>query len=81
MAQEDIARQIKEVIAEQLGIAEDDVVSSSSFSADLGADSLDLMELILTVEEVFELEISEADVESLETVGHLVTYVSRRCAC
>lgn len=74
----DIEKKIPEIVADQLGITEEDVVPSSSFNEDLGADSLDFLELIMAVEEEFSFDISDSDAESLETVGDLIDYVSTR---
>ncbi|MFH0799073.1 MAG: acyl carrier protein [Pseudomonadota bacterium] len=73
-----VESKVREIVAEQLGLGEDDVQPDASFSGDLGADTLDFMELIMAFEEEFELEIDDADVEGLRTVQDVVDYLSRR---
>lgn len=75
-----VETKVKEIIAEQLGINEDDIVSESSFVDDLGADSLDIVELVMALEEEFELEIPDDEAEKLETVSELVNYISERAS-
>lgn len=69
---------VKEIIAEQLGINEEDISSDSSLSDDLGADSLDIVELVMALEEEFEIEISDEEAEKLDTVKHFVDFVQAR---
>jgi acyl carrier protein len=66
---------VRDIIAEQLGIGEDEVAPSALFMADLGADSLDLVELVMALEEEFEIEISDADAEKLNSVQDLIEYI------
>lgn len=73
MAQE---RKIREIVAEQLGIHEEDIQDDASFRDHLGADSLDLLEVIMAIEEEFEVEISENDAENLDTVTKLARYLT-----
>ncbi len=73
-----VENKIKEIIAEQLGINEEDITPESLFLDDLGADSLDIVELVMALEEEFELEIPDEDAEKLETVGALIQYVSEK---
>jgi acyl carrier protein len=73
-----IEGRVKEIVAEQLGLGSEDVQSDARFSADLGADALDLVELAMALEEEFDLEISEDDAHELETVEKAVEYISRR---
>jgi len=70
-----IMDKIKEILAEQLNIDESEIVPEASFIDDLGADSLDIVELIMSMEEEFGLEIPEDEVESLSTVGAAVEYI------
>lgn len=74
----EIEDKVREIVAEQLGIAEDDIQPSSTFHADLGADPLDFMELFLAFEEEFACDIPEADVEGLDTVQRVVEYIANR---
>jgi acyl carrier protein len=70
-----IEQKIKSIIVEQLGIDEDEVTPQSSFLEDLGADSLDIVELVMAVEEEFKIEIPDEDVENLHTVQDLTNYI------
>lgn len=67
---------IRELIAEQLGIHEDEIQDDAPFRDHLGADSLDVLEVIMAVEEEFEVEISEDEARKLDTVSKLVQYLS-----
>ncbi|ADZ18251.1 MULTISPECIES: acyl carrier protein [Chlamydia] len=69
---------VKAIIVEQLGVDPSEVNENSSFIEDLNADSLDLTELIMTLEEKFNFEISEQDAEKLRTVGDVLTYIKTR---
>lgn len=70
---------IKKVIMEQLGVSEKDITPDASFVEDLGADSLDVVELIMAFENEFDMEIPDEDVESIATVGDAVNYVKEHC--
>ncbi len=74
MAQE-IETKVREKISEQLGVAADQVTSDSSFIEDLGADSLDIVELVMALEEEFNIEISDEDAEKIRTVRDVVSYI------
>ncbi len=71
-----IAEKIKEIICEQLDVSEEDVVPKASFVDDLGADSLDQVELIMAMEEEFEISISDEDAEKIATVEDAVNYIN-----
>jgi len=75
MSKEEIMGKLKPVIAEQLGVDESEVTETASFTEDLNADSLDLVELIMSLEEQFGLQISDEDAEKLTTVGEAVDYI------
>ena len=75
MNTDEIFDKVKESIIEQLGVAEDAVSNESSFIDDLGADSLDIVELIMALEEEFDMEIPDADAEKIVTVGDVVEYI------
>ena len=75
MNTDEIFDRVKEIIVEQLGVAEDAVVNEASFIDDLGADSLDIVELIMALEEEFDIEIQDADAEKIVTVGDVVEYI------
>ena len=76
MGSESVEEKIKAIIAEQLGIEEEEVVNSASFVDDLGADSLDLVELIMALEEEFGKEISDEEAEAIQTVQGAIDYIS-----
>ena len=75
MTQEEIFEEVKKIIVEQLGVAETAVTMDASFIDDLGADSLDIVELIMALEEEFATEIPDADAEKVVTVGDVVDYI------
>ena len=75
MSSEEIFDKIKEIIVEQLGVSEDSVNEDASFIDDLGADSLDIVELIMALEEEFDIEIPDTDAEKVVTVGDVVEYI------
>ena len=75
MSSEEIFDKVKEIIIEQLGVAETAVVGEASFIDDLGADSLDIVELIMAIEEEFDLEIPDSDAEKVVTVNDVVDYI------
>ena len=75
MSSEEIFDKVKGIIVEQLGVAEDAVTTEASFIDDLGADSLDIVELVMGLEEEFSIEIPDADAEKVVTVGDVVEYI------
>ena len=75
MSSEEIFDKIKEIIVERLGVAENTVTMEASFIDDLGADSLDIVELIMALEEEFDLEIPDADAEKIVSVSDVVDYI------
>ena len=66
---------VKEIIVEQLGVEEEDVNPNAKFIEDLGADSLDTVELVMALEEAFKIEISDEDAEKIHSVGDAVRYI------
>ena len=74
----DIEARVKKIIAEQLGVAEAEVTNEKAFVADLGADSLDTVELVMALEEEFETEIPDEDAEKIKTVQQAIDYISQR---
>lgn len=70
-----IFKKVKNIISEQLGIDVEEVTMESSFVDDLGADSLDIVELIMALETEFDLEIPDEEAESITTVGNIVEYI------
>ena len=75
METEEVFEKVKGIIVEQLGTAETAVSMEASFIDDLGADSLDIVELIMALEEEFDIEIPDADAEKVVTVGDVVEYI------
>jgi acyl carrier protein len=71
-----VERRVVEIIVEQLGVGEDEVTPEASFIDDLGADSLDLVELIMALEEEFGLEISDEEAEKIQTVQDVINYIN-----
>ena len=72
-----IEERVKEIICEQLGFSEEEVRPDASFIEDLGADSLDIVELVMALEEEYQIEVSDEDAEKIRTVGDLVSYIER----
>ena len=75
MSTEEIFEKVKGIIVEQLGVGEASVTMEASFIDDLGADSLDIVELVMALEEEFDIEIPDADAEKVTTVGDVVEYI------
>ena len=71
-----IEKRVKDIVAEQLGVDEAQVTSDASFTEDLGADSLDTVELVMALEEEFDIEISDEDAEKIHTVQDAVDYIT-----
>jgi len=70
-----VFEKVKKIIVKQLGVEEDEIAMESSFIDDLGADSLDIVELIMALEEEFDLEIPDNEAEKIATVGDAVDYI------
>ena len=75
MNSEEVFEKVKSIIVEQLGVAETAVTMEASFIDDLGADSLDIVELVMALEEEFDMEIPDADAEKIVTVNDVVDYI------
>ncbi len=73
-----IEEQVKSIVAEQLGVKEDEVTNDASFVDDLGADSLDTVELVMALEEEFETEIPDEEAEKITTVQQAIDFVNAR---
>ena len=78
MSSEEVFEKVKNIIVEQLGATESSVTMEASFIDDLGADSLDIVELIMALEEEFDTEIPDADAEKVVTVGDVVEYIKSK---
>ncbi|MCD4687817.1 MAG: acyl carrier protein [Desulfuromonadaceae bacterium] len=71
-----IEEKVKQIVAEQLGVEEDQVTGEAAFMDDLGADSLDTVELVMALEEEFDIEISDEDAEKIATVQDAISYIT-----
>ena len=80
MSSEEVFEKVKNIIVEQLGATESSVTMEASFIDDLGADSLDVVELVMALEEEFDTEIPDADAEKIVTVGDVVDYIKEHIA-
>ncbi|MBK7861485.1 MAG: acyl carrier protein [Myxococcaceae bacterium] len=76
MSATNIEAKVKSIIADQLGVGEDEIKAESSFIEDLGADSLDIVELVMAMEEEFEVEIPDEEAENIKTVGDAINYIN-----
>ena len=75
MNKEEIFEKLKKIIVEQLGVNEENVKEEATFVDDLSADSLDIVELVMNIEEEFEMEIPDGDADKIVTVGDVVEYI------
>jgi acyl carrier protein len=71
-----VEQKVRGIIAEQLGVAEDEIKNTSSFIEDLGADSLDIVELVMAMEEEFEVEIPDEEAENIKCVQDAINYIN-----
>lgn len=76
-SKKDVVEKVKQIIAEQLGVDEGEVTPSASFVDDLGADSLDQVELVMALEEAFGVEIPDEDAEKIRTVQDAIDYIDK----
>ena len=76
MDHDDIFDKVKEVIVDQLNVEDDDVTEDAAFVDDLGADSLDIVELVMALEEQFSISIPDEQAEKIKTVGDAVSYIT-----
>lgn len=70
-----VLEKVKSILAEQFDVEEDKITEDTSLQDDLGADSLDVVDLLMSIEDEFEIEVPDEDVENIKTVGELVAYV------
>ncbi len=80
MSSEEVFEKVKKIIVEQLGVSETSVTMEASFIDDLGADSLDIVELIMALEEEFDIEIPDSDAEKVVAVSDVVEYIKNHVA-
>ncbi len=73
-----VEERVRNIICDQLAIEQDKVIQTASFIDDLGADSLDIVELVMTMEEEFDLDIPDEDAERMKTVGDVVQYITSK---
>jgi acyl carrier protein len=73
-----VEERVKEIIAEQLGLEKEDIQLDASFIDDLGADSLDIVEMIMTIEDEYDVEISDDDAEKIATVQDAINYIKEK---
>jgi acyl carrier protein len=78
MSEKSIEEKVKDIIVEQLGVNPEQVTPTASFIEDLGADSLDIVELVMAFEEEFSVEVPDEDAEKLQTVGDVIKYIEER---
>ncbi len=78
MAEKSLEERVKEIIVEQLGVNPEQVTPEARFIEDLGADSLDTVELVMAFEEEFGVEVPDEDAEKLQTVGNVLEYISEK---
>jgi len=78
MAEKSIEEKVKDIIVEQLGVTQEQVTPPASFIEDLGADSLDIVELVMAFEEEFGVEVPDEDAEKLQTVGDVIKYIEEK---
>ncbi len=76
----DIAERVKKIVVDHLGVEADKVVENANFIDDLGADSLDTVELVMAFEEEFNVEVPDEDAEKLQTVGDVVKYIEDKAS-
>jgi len=78
MAEKSIEEKVKEIVVEQLNVNAEQVTNSASFIEDLGADSLDQVELVMALEEEFSVDVPDEDTEKFQTVGDVVKYIEEK---
>ncbi len=70
-----VSDKVFDIVAERMGVKKDDITEATSFTTDLGADSLDVVELVMEFEEQFDLNIPDEDAEKIETIGDAIKYI------
>lgn len=77
---EEITERLRSIVVEQLGVSKEEVTNEASFIEDLGADSLDIVELIMALEEEYEIEIPDEDAEKMQAFNDVVSYITEKLA-
>lgn len=77
MSQQEILEKVKVIVSEQLGVEQEQVTPAANFATDLGADSLDTVELVMALEEAFKIEIPDEEAEKIAIVQHAVDYINQ----
>ena len=80
MTQDEIFKKVKDLVGKQLSVDDKEITREASFVEDLGADSLDTVELIMSFEEEFDIEIPDEDAEKIRTVEDVISYIDKQCA-
>ncbi len=78
MSDKSIEARVKDIIVDQLGVSADQVTAEAKFVEDLGADSLDTVELVMAFEEEFDIEVPDEEAEKLQSVGDVITYITNQ---
>jgi acyl carrier protein len=78
MADQNVESKVKEIIVSKLGVEDSQITPAASFTNDLGADSLDTVELVMEFEKAFNLQIPDEDAEKIQTVGDAITYITAK---
>jgi acyl carrier protein len=78
MADQNVESKVKEIIVSKLGVEDSQITNTASFTNDLGADSLDTVELVMEFEKAFNLQIPDEDAEKIQTVGDAITYITSK---
>ncbi|KAB2640213.1 MAG: acyl carrier protein [Verrucomicrobia bacterium] len=78
MSDKSIEARVKDIIVDQLGVSADQVTTEAKFVEDLGADSLDTVELVMAFEEEFDIEVPDEEAEKLQSVGDVITYINNQ---
>ena len=73
-----VLEKVKAILAEQFDVEEDSITAETTIQEELGADSLDVVDLLMSIEDEFEIEVPDEEIENIKTVGHLVEYIEKK---